>query len=460
MKPTFIRFVCVSAVAVLVLSATISMAQTGNLRAGAAKVDITPPSSMFPITDGNTKYGSVHDPIFARALVLDNGATKVAFISVDATQLLYGDEMAKAVTDELKIPAANLILNGTHDHSVPHTVAAMGSYKKDIPVKKAPMFDIAMKGIVEAARQANANLQPARIGFGTGKAYVNANRDIVVDGIPRMTYNPERVSDKTVAVMLLTKPSGEPIAVYSNYPCHPIVTFGISTKDGMREISADLAGAANNYVEDHFKGATAIWTMGAAGDQQPEYMARSGQNWDEGTAGYALLDVESRRLGEEIVRVAKSIQNTTGKAVLWGAQTSVSCPGRKRATEPGAEAAGRGAGSAGRGAGTPVKMVDGDPVTVPLALIMVNDIAIPGIAAEPFTGIGMHVKQDSLFDRTFVVTLLFNGMGYLPTDEAYTLPAQASVSNSLKPGCIEPAIVDAIVKMERSYLPVWQAAQK
>jgi hypothetical protein len=51
-------------------------------------------------------------------------------------------------------------------------------------------------------------------------------------------------------------------------------------------------------------------------------------------------------------------------------------------------------------------------------------------------------------------------MGYLPTDEAYTLPAQASVSNSLKPGCIEPAIVDAIVKMERSYLPVWQAAQK
>jgi hypothetical protein len=68
------------------------------------------------------------------------------------------------------------------------------------------MFDLAMKGIVEAARQANASLQPARIGFSPGKAYVNTNRDIVVDGVPRMTYNPERVSDKTIAVMLLTKP--------------------------------------------------------------------------------------------------------------------------------------------------------------------------------------------------------------------------------------------------------------
>lgn len=80
-----------------------------------------------------------------------------------------------------------------------------------------------MKGIVEAARQADANLQPARIGFGTGRAYVNANRDIVVDGVPRMTYNPERVSDKTVWVIKFETMTGEPIAFFINYAVHGTV---------------------------------------------------------------------------------------------------------------------------------------------------------------------------------------------------------------------------------------------
>jgi hypothetical protein len=74
-------------------------------------------------------------------------------------------------------------------------------------------FKVVKKGIVEAARQANANPQPARIGFGTGKAYVNTNRDEMIGAGYHMGYEPDGPSDKTVAVILLTKPSGEPIAI-------------------------------------------------------------------------------------------------------------------------------------------------------------------------------------------------------------------------------------------------------
>lgn len=437
---------CVAATALLGFSVRAD-AQLGKLRAAAAKVDITPPKSMFPVfpREGmEEKFSGAHDPLFARALVLDNGTTKVALISVDSPELLHGEEMAKAVADQLKIPLDHLILCATHDHNAPHVTGDRPGFGKEEEAVKDPYYDVVEKGVLEAARQANAGLQPARVGFGTGKAYVNVNRDVVVNGMPDNLYNPDGPSDKTVAVLLITKPTGEPIAVYSNYPVHPQVTFGMK-KDGMEEVTADLAGATNNYVEDHFKGAIGLWTMGAAGDQQPEYPTGFARNWEEGTPGYAVLDMESRRLGAEIVRVATNIHNTSGKVVLWGAQATVTCPGQ-RAADPHARRA------------PGMKMVDGDPLTVPISLIMINDIAIAGIAAEPFTEIGIQIKQDSIFDRTFVVTELVDDMGYLPTDKAYFLPSAQAVGSPLKPGCIQPALADGFKKLEESYLPVWHAA--
>ncbi len=443
---------CLAAAGLLL--AAVCPAQMDSLRAGAAKVDISPPGDMFPLNSMQT-YGSLHDPLFARALVLDNGSTKLALISVDIIQLDFGDELVKAVTDELKIPVTNLFLSATHDHNAPPGAGGFGLNA----TAKNPYFEILKKGIVEAAREANANLQPARIGFGTGKAYVNTNRDEKIGEGYHMGYNPDGPSDKTVAVLLVTKPSGEPIAIYANYAVHSVVMFRTHTKDGQVQVTGDLGGAASKYVEDNFKGAVALWTMAAAGDQNPLFMANYNQDApdvvDEGPNGWAILDVEARRVGEEIVRVSKNIQNTAGKVVFWGAQTSVTCPGQKRA-----EPAQPGVPQAGYLAPAHVKMIDGDPVTIPLQLLMVNDIAIAGVSGEVFTEIGEHVKHDSLFDRTFMVTMLPNRVGYIPTDKAYLLPSEKAITNRLKPGCAEPAMVGAFQQMEKSYMPVWQAAEK
>jgi neutral ceramidase len=443
-----------AATAGLLLSTAVSMAQAGNLRAGAAKVDISPTSDMFPL-DNMQLYGSQHDPLFARALVLDNGSTRLALISVDSVHLAFGDELVKAVTDELKIPATNLILDATHDHNSP---TGIGGFGGNATVKN-PYFEILKKGIVEATREANANLQPARIGFATGKAYVNTNRDEKIGAGYHMGYAPDGPSDKTVAVLLITKPSGEPIAVYANYAVHSVVMYRTHTQDGKVQVTGDLAGATSRYVEDHFKGAVGLWTMAAAGDQNPLFMANYNQDapdvHEEGPNGWAILDVEARRLGEEIVRVAKDIQNTTDRTVLWGSQTSVTCPGQKPAEPPQP-----GIPQGGYLAPSQVKMMDGDPVAIPLTLLMVNDIAIAGVSGEVFTEIGEHLKQKSLFDRTFMVTMLTNGIGYIPTDKAFLLPSEKAITNRLKPGCAEPAILDGFQQMMKSYLPVWQAAEK
>lgn len=437
------------------LTAHAQTAGMGPLRAGAAKVDITPTKDMFPIPEGVQTLDGVHDPLYARAIVLDNGFTKVALISVDTAGMQNSADIVKAVSDELKIPVSHLSIAATHDHSTPtFGGGANNSYNR------APYLALMLKGVVEAARQANANLQPARIGFGTGKAYVNTNRDQKIGDSYKMGYAPEGPSDKTVAVLLLTNAAGQPIAVWSNYAVHGVVMFIAKTHDGKSLITGDLPGASADYVEDRMKNVVAVWTSGAAGDQNPLFMADYNQDapdvHDEGAAGWAILDVQARRLGEEIVRVATNIQNTTDKVVLWGEDTTVTCPGRKR--ESAAPAAGTVPGSATPAASTG-KMVDAEPVDIPLGLIMINDIALANVSGEVFTEISQKLKKESLFDRTVMVTLSRGSLGYIPSENAYLLPSAMAANNRIKPGCAEHEMVDAFLGLEKQYIPIWKAAE-
>ena len=442
------------AAAVLVAAAP-GLSAAGTLRAGAAKVDISPTKEMFPMHAVQT-FAGVHDPLFARALVLDNGTSKVALIGVDTTELPNSEDIVRAVTKELGITADHLSLASTHDHNAP----TLGIPQRAGSFNYKPYLDLLLKGIVQAAREANAKLQPARIGYGTGKAYVNTNRDEKIDGWYRMGYAPEGPTDKTVTVLSVTTESGEPIAVWSNYAVHGVVMFQAKTKDGMAEITGDIGGATSAYVEDRIKGAVDVWTPGAAGDQNPLLMSYYNEArpdaHDEGAAGYAILDVEARRLGEEIVRVAKGIENTTDRVVLWGKETSVSCPGQRPAVPPPPPPPGSGPAAPPP---RPSRMVDsGTSIEIPLSLLMINDIALANVSGEVFSEIGLRLKKESLFDRTALVSMSPGRVGYIPSENAYLLPSQMAAYNAIKPGCAEQGIVNAFVGLEKEYLPVWTAA--
>jgi neutral ceramidase len=433
--------------------------QMGPLRSGAAKVDITPAEEMFPMA-GRQVLGGVHDPLYARALVLDNGSSRVAFITADTAGFPNSAEIMKEVTAELGIPATHVSLVPSHDHNTP----TFGAGRRGTDYDPEPYLALMKNGILEAARQANARLQPARIGFGTGKAYVNTNRDQKIGDSYKMGYAPEGPSDKAVAVMLVTTPSGDPIAVWTNYAVHGVVMFLSRTREGKSEVTGDLGGATASYVEDRLgDDVVAIWSMGAAGDQNPLFMSTYNQDspdaHDEGAAGWALLDVQARRLGEEVVRVARSIQNTAGRAVLWAANGTVTCPGRRReSTGPARTVPGSFTPLAQTG-----EWVEGDPVEIPISLMMINDIALANVSGEVFSEIGQKLKRESLFDRTAMVTLATpaegDRAGYIPSERAFTLPAAMAANNRLQPGCAEDAVVSAFLDLERQYLSIWRALQ-
>jgi len=232
----------------------------------------------------------------------------------------------------------------------------------------------------------------------------------------------------------------------------------LETRDGQPEVTGDIGGATANYVEDRLKNnVVAVWTSGAAGDQNPLFMSTYNQDapdvHDEGAAGWAILDVQSRWLGEEIVRITRNIHNTADRVALWGANTNVICPGRKReSSEPAPTVAG-----SFTPASSATKIVDGDPVTIPLGLMMINDIALANVSGEVFTEIGQKLKTESPFDRTVMVTLSGGSIGYIPSEKAYLLPSAMAANNRIKPGCAEQAIVGAFVELGKQYLPIWKA---
>lgn len=420
--------------------------KTGMLRAGAAKADITPIVEFY--TGETATYSGVHDSVFVRTIVLDNGISKAAFVAIELSNVPGGDDLVNAVAAELSVKPENIIMTATHDHN---SVRIGDILSPTLSDNEKKYYTYIKSSVLQAVREANKKLQPARIGYGTGKAYVNTNRDQKLGEGYHMGYNPQGPSDKTVAVVSFTNLTGGLIALYANYPVHAVVMYRAKTKNGKPEITGDLPGATSRYVEKHFKGAVALWTSGAAGDQNPLFMANYNQDghdvYDEGVAGYAILDVLSRRLGEEIVRVTQSIQNTTPEVKLWGKKTSVTVPGRKREfpPEPGAP-------TQGYLAPGYISMIEGDPVTVPLHLFMINDIALAGVSGEVFSELGQHMKEQSMFDRTIVVTIMPKGAGYIPTDAAYLMPSEKAQINRIKPGYVEPAILKAFRETMSEYL--------
>jgi hypothetical protein len=416
---------------------------SGQLKAGAAKVDITPAQSELP-----KNYEGIHDRIHSRAIVIDNGTTIAALITVDAGAIpdQTWQTVTKRAEGELGIPAKNILITATHSHSVPRT-----------PNLEDKIF--------QSVKDAKAKLQPARMGYGTGVSYLNVNRNIIDPKTRRWWEGPnyDGPSDKTVAVLQFETPAGDPIAVYYNYAMHAVAVGQLDM------VSGDAPGAASKYIEDTYDDkVVALWSTGAEGDQNPIYfqqtydlrdirikdyakrgedisnaMPPGGQGLDKKDPQVIKLMNQQKQmilsmgqfLGEEVMHVMRSMERFDSNARIFAGTKTVTCPGRQRT-------------DTGR-AGYPGTYKDADPVDLRLSLLMIGDVALGGVNGEVFNPIGTRLKKESRYARTMMVTLT-NGSarsGYIPNDAAFGFNTFEVVSSRLKPGCAENAIVNGLLDL-------------
>ena len=421
-------------------------AESATLQAGATKVDITPSADaalpMSGYADRKEGFKGVHDHIYTRAIVFGDGTKLAAVVAWELTGVpnAVWEVLSQRIARETGIPAEYLILCAVHDHSAP---APFGMYGNDSPKSVAYTKQVE-DATVEAIRKAKENLQPAKIGIGSGKAYVNINRrEYSPDSGWWLGYNLEGPSDKTVTVIRFDALSGKPIALLINYAVHAVVMGGENY-----QISGDLAGATSRYVESYYRGrpedaprgdagaaiqlrpeettenVVALWTSGTAGDQNPISLARG--------SDFTMVDALGRILGEEAVRVAGTI-HPTDQARIWGKQRVVTCPGRK--VEPGPLPR------------KEYKWEESDPVGIRLSLLVINDIALAGVSGEVMTMIHEHLKKKSTSSRTVMVTHANGSSGYIPDDAAFEQISYEITTSRLKPGCAEKAIADGFFNL-------------
>lgn len=295
--------------------------EAGNLRVGAAKVDITPSMDWGLYNAWGTKFSGVHDPIYVRAIVIDNGSASAAIVAIETSGSDFFSQMAAGITKATGIPGKNLILVATHDHNAPRVglspPRARGNNPAPPPSPGAQAWvDKVTKAVVDAVSQAKAGLQPAVMALGTGAVDVNINRDQWTPAGYRLGNNPQGPSDKTVWVMRFEKPSGEPIALFVNYAVHAVVV-----SPDNNQVTGDISGAASRWVEQRYPNhPVVLWTSGAAGDQNPKYMSW-GMSWGPTYVGgratespFPLNDALGLIMGEEIARVSENITGRTGRS--------------------------------------------------------------------------------------------------------------------------------------------------
>jgi hypothetical protein len=444
-------------------------ADVGNLEVGAAKVDITPTTKQLPglIMVLDKRFTGIHDPIYARALVMGSGNSIAAIVSLDLAEI--GDTVAlrERIQTELGIPVAHIIISATNDHNaprsgpiIPGTSAAQGR-----PYSTPEYIQGVDDAIVDALRKAKAAMQPARVGIGAGHMDLNAQRyGFTSSEAGFHTVDENGLSDRTIWVIKLESLSGEPIAILMNYAMHPIMGGSSSL------LSGDISGATSRFVEEQFNDkyhdnkTIALWTTGTGGDQSPKL-----NNWHEqmqnqaaGEAlGYRLMEAEGVVIGSEVIEVATRINDMTAAARIRADESAFNCAVPPKQSRPQAggpaltvsEPPG-GMPPAFGNVPNPIKERIPDPTekTVQLNLILINQIAITSVNAEVFSKLYLHLRKASPLTDTIMDTVANGRMGYLAADEDYATTYGSGGGVDVVAGCAESGVVNGLVGMIRKAL--------
>ncbi|MFV1963898.1 MAG: neutral/alkaline non-lysosomal ceramidase N-terminal domain-containing protein [Pirellulaceae bacterium] len=221
-------------------------------RAGVAVEDIT--------RDDPTR--DVHDPLRAKALVVDGGDCRIVFVCLDitgASSTLVSDLRAR-LHAQLGFDASQVLINASHNH---HTQGQVASDVVDRAVK--------------AVRRASETMVPVKIGVGIGhEDRIMMNRRLrLEDGrawtIRRANPSPKDAEitglgpvDAEIGILRVDRLSGQSLAVLYNFAGH---AYG-GVPNGA--VTADFPGFASAVLERALgHGAVALFLQGAAGDITP-----------------------------------------------------------------------------------------------------------------------------------------------------------------------------------------------
>lgn len=374
-------------------------ARSGGLRAGAAKVDITPQTPQWLSGYGPRQSTGVLDPIFHRVVALDASGTPFYLVASDLclfSPSLY-DSVTRDLQKELGIDPKHVLWSVTHSHATPEigppemykTLLGRSDHEWDRENTARTT-----RALIDAVRSARDKMEPAQIAFASGVAMANINRRAKdVDGRVSIGLNPEGPVDRQFNLMRLTRADGGLIALVANYAMHGTVMNGENVR-----ISGDGPGVVSAYLEEKLA-APVLYVNGAAGNIAPIYSVYPNER-----AGH--LSQFRVLLGDRIHAAFKSMGPGTADVAIRHGERVVETPRKDNLVWPEELSA---------YARNDVRPL----VRLPIRFVRINDTAIWSAPVEMFCEIAMDVREQSPFAHTMYFGYTNGWLGYLPTAKGF-----------------------------------------
>jgi neutral ceramidase len=468
-----------------------------RLSAGAATSNITPPLGELIVGNWTPAPAThIQDELHARCLVLDDGETRVAIVVADNVGIPRRvlDEAKRLTYERSGIPVERILISSTHTHSA---TTARGSERYDPSEPLDHYQTFLVRRIADGIRRAINNLEPARIGWGSGSLPQQVfNRRWFMKpgphlnnpfgGTDKVQMNPRAGSpdllkpagptDPEIGFLSVASDSGRPIALLANYSLHYVggVPNGHVSADYFgafaRTMSRFVAGgsletAAVRLKPDTSGSATAsadranappfvpMLSNGTSGDIN-NIDFRGGQ---KRLPDYARMELVANQVAAEVFRAMQGIdyhesvplrmlqreltletRRPTPKLMEW-ARAILSRPEGAPSNHPREKIY----------AERTLRMMDMPPrIEIPLQALRIGDLALVAIPFEVFVEIGLELKAKSPFPETFAVSIANGAYGYLPTVAHHELGGYETwLGTNQVEVQTAPKIVDTLLQM-------------
>ena len=416
------------------------------LRAGAAVADISP--QQFPLNmpggfNANMAEG-IHDPLHARALVLDDGALQLALVVVDNLGIAreMADEARAIITERCGIPPEKVLVAATHTHSAPAANVKEGS-EPAVAYRK-----LVIEGIADSVIRAHQSLRPAAVGAAAHPLpeEVFNRRWFLKPG--KMPLNPFGELDQVkmnpgTSAEVLDRPAGptdpdvtvlsiqdtksrKPLALFASYSLHYV---GATPR---ALVSADYFGEFCRLMPSRVRGGeefVAMLANGTSGDINniPFLVTRPPRE------PFEQIRIVAQKTADAAWHAWRSIERHEADATLGMVQREITLKMRRPTSEQieRAKAVLAITDEAERAklprlaeayARRTLSLAEGDEtVDVVLQAVRIGDLALCAIPFEVLVEIGLDIKARSPFPRNVVIGIANGSHGYLPTPEQHAL---------------------------------------
>jgi hypothetical protein len=435
-----------------------------SLKVGVADLDITPPVGYRMAGYFNERLSTgIHDPLRARAIVMQQGRVTVAFVFNDLIGVTL-DATSKArelASKQTGIPVRNIVICATHAHTGPLYEGALRDYFHQAAIEKSgadhqetldyPAFLVDQWVKVIAA--ARAGMRPAELEAGIAKQEgLSFNRRYWMKN-GSVVFNPGRLNtnivapagpiDPDVGILLARRPgAAEPFAGVTVFAVHSDTVGGTA-------FSADY----EYFLEQTLRGAFgpnyfSAFGLGTCGDLNHINVKEA-----DTLKGFERAELIGTTLGKTVIEASKHL-TPISKPDLDMASETVRVPLKEVTPEQIA-----GARKTVASLGDPsidfltkveaVRYMDlaqlGSSWPMEVQAVRLDaDTAVVCLPCEIFVELGLQIKRESPFKKTIVVEVCNDRPSYVPTQKAFGEGSYEVTNARVKAGAGEMLVHTAL----------------